>query len=421
MQSAPPDIIGLVETGYAPAESDARWLGEVVVAACRFMDAGRGVIGFFFDRDQADGERCVWGVESHGADPRLVELAPAFYAEMPRPLRAQLLSGSKPVRISSALLTRGVPLDMGGSGLVREAAHTFGLRDALAVAVCDASGLGALLGAPLPAPGRIEPATRRRWAQVTGHLAAGLRLHRALHATPEPLAEAVLDPSGKVHHASGAARDRAARERLRAAVLAMERARGPLRRKDEEQALALWPALVEGRWSLVDRFESGGRRYLVAMKNDIDLPDPRALAPRERIVAEHLMLGRANKRIGYDLALGEGTVATLVARIARKLGTRSRAELVRLLNECDTSRAAIGEIAGRGIQLAIATRDEDVALGLSPREQEVARAAARGLSNEAIARSLDVAPRTVANALARVFKKLGVGSRGELARRFTPR
>jgi DNA-binding NarL/FixJ family response regulator len=406
-----------VETGYAPVESDAQWLCEVAGAARPFLDASLGLIGFFFDRDEEDGARCVWGAKGYGADPRFAELVPALYAGMPRPMRAMLLSGSEPIATASALLSRGAPADTGGPPFLRETARILGFRDSQGVAVCDASGLGAILAAPLPAPRRIEVATKQRWARVTGHLAAGLRLHRALHATPNRLTEAVLDPSGKVHDATGAARDRSSRERLRAAVLAMERARGPLRRKDVARALELWPALVEGRWSLVDRFESGGRRYLVAMKNDIDLPDPRALAPRERVVAEYLALGRANKRIAYEMGLGEGTVATLVSRLARKLGTRSRAELVRLINECQSSHVTIAEV-GRGIDLAVTTRDEDVDLGLSPREGAVARAAARGLSNAAIARRLDVAPRTVANALARVFRKLEIGSRAELARRF---
>lgn len=52
---------------------------------------------------------------------------------------------------------------------------------------------------------------------------------------------------------------------------------------------------------------------------------------------------------------------------------------------------------------------------LSPSEREVAMLTLRGLSNQDIARARGVAVRTVANQLASIFKKLGVGSRTELA------
>jgi DNA-binding CsgD family transcriptional regulator len=55
--------------------------------------------------------------------------------------------------------------------------------------------------------------------------------------------------------------------------------------------------------------------------------------------------------------------------------------------------------------------------GLTAAEREVAALAAAGLSNGDIARRRGRAPRTVANQLASVFRKLGVASRAELAAR----
>lgn len=52
---------------------------------------------------------------------------------------------------------------------------------------------------------------------------------------------------------------------------------------------------------------------------------------------------------------------------------------------------------------------------LSAAEGEVVRLALRGLSNVEIARLRGRAARTVANQLASAFRKLGVGSRAELA------
>ena len=58
-------------------------------------------------------------------------------------------------------------------------------------------------------------------------------------------------------------------------------------------------------------------------------------------------------------------------------------------------------------------------LGLTPRELEIARMAASGLSSRAIAARLVVAVRTVDNALGQVYAKLCIGGRAELAGIFT--
>jgi FixJ family two-component response regulator len=55
-----------------------------------------------------------------------------------------------------------------------------------------------------------------------------------------------------------------------------------------------------------------------------------ALTTREREVLELLTQGLANKQIAYALDLGEKTIETHRAKLMRKLGVRSVAELVRL-------------------------------------------------------------------------------------------
>ena len=406
--STAPDPIRLVEVGYAPADAEPAWLASVIAAARPSLDAGLGVIGFFFDR-RLEVSRCVWGSQAAGADERVVRAVPSLYANLPPATRHALLSGARPIATASDMLGTRPELD---PAAVRAAVETFGFGDSMGVAISDASGRGCLLAAPLASPRPITDGVRRRWARLTAHLAAGLRLHRALAGGGrEP--EAVLTPDGRLEDASGPARGRTARAQLRDAVLAMERARGPLRRRDE--ALALWPALVEGRWSLVDRFETGGRRYVVAVKNDVEVADPRALTPRERVIACYLALGRANKHIAYELGVAENTIGVLATRIARKCGVRSRAALARFLDECATGEATVARV-GDAVDVAVLRSRAAAHPGLSPRERQIARAAADGLTNREIAARLRLSPKTVANAIARAFRKLGVGSRAELAR-----
>ncbi|MEZ4595358.1 MAG: helix-turn-helix transcriptional regulator [Chloroflexota bacterium] len=59
--------------------------------------------------------------------------------------------------------------------------------------------------------------------------------------------------------------------------------------------------------------------------------------------------------------------------------------------------------------------------GLSPSEQRIARLAADGLTNRAIAERLVISPKTVEASLARVYLKLGIGSRAELGGRMAVR
>jgi DNA-binding CsgD family transcriptional regulator len=53
---------------------------------------------------------------------------------------------------------------------------------------------------------------------------------------------------------------------------------------------------------------------------------------------------------------------------------------------------------------------------LTPTEEKIARHVALGLTNREVAATLFVTPKTVESALTRVYRKLGVRSRTELAR-----
>jgi len=53
-------------------------------------------------------------------------------------------------------------------------------------------------------------------------------------------------------------------------------------------------------------------------------------------------------------------------------------------------------------------------ISLSPREQQIARMVASGLTNQAIASSLEISVWTVSTHLRRIFAKLAVSSRAEM-------
>ena len=100
---------------------------------------------------------------------------------------------------------------------------------------------------------------------------------------------------------------------------------------DARDGISVWRDLVEGRASVVARFDGDGRRFLVVRENAPELQADLALSPRERSVVSHARLGRSNKLIAYELGLAESTISTVLRAAATKLGARSRLELVRLL------------------------------------------------------------------------------------------
>jgi DNA-binding CsgD family transcriptional regulator len=108
----------------------------------------------------------------------------------------------------------------------------------------------------------------------------------------------------------------------------------------------------------------------------------------------------------------------------RKLGCRGRVELIALAGAASGSAACLDVSAldeRLGVIATTSTPAPAVARGLSPAERAVAQLAARGATNAAIARSRGTSPNTVANQQRRVFDKLGVESRAQLARAWAGR
>jgi DNA-binding NarL/FixJ family response regulator len=184
-------------------------------------------------------------------------------------------------------------------------------------------------------PGEMHARERLQFQKLSAHIKAGLRLRRRLgallHAAPQVTqGGAVLDASSKVVHADGDARDEDVRLVLEQRARAIDRARTTKSGRDEH-ALEVWQGLISGRWSLVERFDSDGKRFMLAHKNAEDVADPRGLTPLEMRVAGLAARGYSDKLIAYHLGVAESTASVQLAGALRKLSLGSRIELVRLL------------------------------------------------------------------------------------------
>jgi DNA-binding CsgD family transcriptional regulator len=214
-----------------------------------------------------------------------------------------------------------------------------GCPDVLGVWATDSDLHGVGFSMPSPALISLTQHARARWQRIAVHVEAGHRLRRRLGCAPElgtiPAhkllleANAVIDPKRFVlTHASGPARDRDTKEALREAAIRVDKARSKLRKQEGEQALEVWQGLVRGRWSLVDWFDSDGRRFIVVIPNAPGLGDPRGLTEREHQVATYVARGESGKLIGYRFGISRQRVSLLLKSAMRKLGVKTQAELV---------------------------------------------------------------------------------------------
>ena len=294
-------------------------------------------------------------------------------------------------------------------------------RDIFMAGAQSGTDLGIAFGVWLKEERYPTPLERKRWPCLSAHLGAGLRLRlatRGLQLDAEPV-EAVLDSGGKVHDARARAVSASARELLREAVCRIEKARTAQGRSDPDSAMDSWAGLVDGRWSLVDRFDTDGKRFVVAVKNDPAHPDPRGLTMGEREVSEFVGLGRSTKEISYILGVSLSAVTNLTTRAQAKLGLSSRAELAAFFAPAGL-RAKLAEVAVSGERLLVGAYplvDKRLVEKLTDAEREVVAHLVTGSTNSDIANRRRTSENTVANQVHSVYLKLGVHSRAELAAR----
>jgi len=324
--------IPILEAVYSLELDGRAWLRSVVEVMAAQIGEGLGAVAMMYDRH--DGDRRILGMDGCGAIGDHIEVVPAVGMVLGPERLASLMDRPCAGTGSQLMKMRAKPY----GELGRDVAHPYGFYDLWQVNAINPAGEGVLIGAPMRAARWLTRAEVATWTQVSAHLASAMRLRRALGIAPlldeggttrAPLGdgEAVLDAAGRTLHAEPSASTKSARERLRTAAVAIDRSR---RKKNREtvDALETWKAMVDARWTLVDRFDRDGRRFFIAYRNDVPLTDPRQLTPREQQVVAFAALGSTSKLIAYELGLTVSSVTTFLSSAARKLGVRSRAELV---------------------------------------------------------------------------------------------
>ena len=324
-------FISITETAYAQGVGEEDWLRQVLEASVPILDDDMGVVGIWGTRSSTpERQGQIHHIQTLGGSKSFISRYMQACRRVERRFRRRRM---KTGLFHVAEHLEGAPEQL---EMWRGAVGT--ARDAIGIVALDTDGRGIQLLAPLrevARPGRKE---HRRFGMIAAHLSAGLRLRAALTRKPEdstpqrelPLgADAVLEASDlRVVGAAKGAQGSRTIESLRAAAVAIDRARGPLRENDPDAALEAWYALVRGRWSMVDWFDSDQRRYILALRNRPQVPDPRGLTERESQVVAYAALGESHKMIAYRLGISRPTASNALRSAMRKLGVKTQAQLV---------------------------------------------------------------------------------------------
>lgn len=334
MERVGSSLIDFAEAAYDLELEPEEWLPSLLRAGAPVLDHGLGVFALVCTRPPEVGPLILGQLHGTSDPDGFADRLTRVERELPPDLLWALSRPTVPRTLSEAAGENLRALEF----VMRRFEFA---KDGLGMSAFEPNGHGIYLIAPLSKVTSLTQRARDRLQMLAAHLGAGFRLRGALAKTKaEPAtdlphrAEVVIDPNGfRVTEAIGPAKSRDAREALRDAALNVDRARGRMRDSDPEQALELWRALVRGRWSTVDWFDSDGRRFVLGVPNAPEVMDPRGLSEREQQAVAYALSGQTNKHIAYQLGLSKGRVSTLMSSAMRKLGVQTRAQLVKKMRD----------------------------------------------------------------------------------------
>ncbi|MEV0321870.1 AAA family ATPase [Streptomyces sp. NPDC050658] len=144
-------------------------------------------------------------------------------------------------------------------------------------------------------------------------------------------------------------------------------------------------------------------------------PEPDAGAAYEEALALHADDGRPFEQARTELLFGEW-LRRAGRRSEARTPLRSALDTFELLEAAPWAERARAELRATGESRARHGGDRAPIARLTPQERQVVRLAATGMTNRDIGAQLFLSPRTVGYHLYNAYPKLGVASRGELAR-----
>lgn len=301
MRPPPPDLLRIVEAAYELDLPELDWLRGLLDAMRPSLDGGLGVAAYVYDAS---------------ARPLAIR-SPILDCPVDLGVLREAIARSSEDYVAGSWLSATVGTASETPGFFQHPSlgplfGPGGIRDVFVVNALDSVGVGCWLGAPLPDVRVLDAEERSAWTRVAEHVGKALRLRLRL-ASEEP-------PDSTPRSSRGA------RAALRAAIRQIDRA--PAEDEPALRAARSWSALARAKVTLLDQFDTGGKRYIVARTVPQQPSEAELLTERERQVVEHVMHGHTYKAIAFTLGLSPSTVRVLVARAATRLGAKTREELV---------------------------------------------------------------------------------------------
>jgi len=383
------DYLSFVEACYGPASDDRSWSDALLQRAAPLLDMGPG-LGLTLIDESASGTKVLVSRGIGVGAETAAALLPTLERLQPEDCR-RLFYPKQPVTFLSPLLG-SLPQEMAAdfAGVLRRG----GVVDKFGMLGYPTPGTSFVMFACVGKKRGMVTSVRAAMRRLRMHLEAGLRLR--LSGTARAMA--VLNADGVLLHREPQVSEYTS-ERLGQQVRAIEKSR---RRRERQryEALDVWTALVEGRWSLVERIERDGKRYYYAYENAPRAQVYRALTRAEAMVLEQSIRGLQAKSIAYTTGLQQSRISECLAIAAYKLGFRSRADLVRV----GARLSASGQL--------YALDDSS----LTSAERDVLRLVRQGHSNREIARERGRSEATISAQIASLLRKTGAsGRRGLIA------
>jgi serine/threonine protein kinase/DNA-binding NarL/FixJ family response regulator len=240
-------------------------------------------------------------------------------------------------------------------------------------------------------------------------------------AVVNPAAHWSVAPIGAVNDETG---DQPSRTRPLFEGQSQFGAKAPGARARSELA-AFWQGLVDGELHVVNAFFLEQRCYAIAA-TCVRSP----LTEREQTLLRRGFLAEPQKVLAADLGVSGTTVSVLIGRALRKLGLERRmgsAPLAVVLSALHNFGAVslrdvkvdTFEADGRHyVAISVPELDPSVLHELTEAERSVALLLVAGLNQHDIATERGTSPSTIANQIAAISRKLGIGGRFALIRRW---
>lgn len=330
------DVLELVERGYRFDLDTDEWMSSICEAAASLTPGEHGAMLYNFDASNPAGGVQITDWSATGVSDDFVNST----IELNRSSSVDEVnlfyrSGVSTGTVSEFLQSIGE--DVRDNQTYRQTIGLHGYADSFGVTASAPDHRGVVINSPLEQPRALDERRRRRWRQIGAHLQTAYRLRRYVESAFDD-AEAILEPDGGVVYTEGEATSANRRALLQRAVTDLDRSRG--RSADIDEALDLWTGLVDGRWSLVESFDTERRRFYLAIPNGCETRELFALTERERQVIAHVAQGDSNKWCAYQLGVTAGTVSKLLRNAMDKLGLKSRRELILLYHRLEAEASS---------------------------------------------------------------------------------